>query len=247
MRGLGIVITRRLRAAENSADLKRGLDEQGRARSGERYQDAANGRGRKASYAEGHGVERERVYQTLSWHDVGNERHTRRIGDDPGQSHEEYEREDVPRLEIACQDDRREDERDSRLVAVNEGHELSAVEIVNQQSADRANEQDGQRVESESDACPEGGVGDLVGQPADDYLLKPEPAGGEHSGEPDEDVVAVAERIECVEATAHLRGADMGPVHSWEDAAPGRTAGQDRVGFQLNGLPSVRPRETRPK
>ena len=122
MRGLGSVTTRRLSAAADRANLERGLHEQSGASARDRYEYAAHGGGGETGYAEGHGVEGEGVHQILSRHDIGNERHPRRVGDDPSEAHEEYEREYMPRLEVSGQDDNGEGEGDDRLIAVNEGH-----------------------------------------------------------------------------------------------------------------------------
>ena len=159
----------------------------------------------------------------------------RRVGDDPGQTHEEYEREYMPRLKVSGQDNSREGESHDRLIDVYEGHQLSAVEVIYQQPANRTDEQDGQRVQTEGDAGPEGGVGDFVGQPAHDNLLEPETTGGEHGCEPDEDVVAVPERVERMEASAYSRGADARPVHPGEHSATSRSARLDRLRLQLDG------------
>ena len=164
MRGLGTLTTRRLSAAPTRAYLEGGLHEQGRAPRRRRLSGRLQWRGvARRVTLNAMELSAKAFTRPSRGTMLGDEGHSRRIADDPCEAHEENEREDVPRLEVSGQDYRREYQRDRGLVAVYEGHELSAVEVVNEKAADRADEQYGQSVQPERDARPEGGGGDFVG------------------------------------------------------------------------------------
>ena len=145
-----------------------------------------------------HGVERHRVqrygvHEPLARHRVAHERLPEGIVQRPPGAGQEREGVQVPQLYEPQLEDEREYDREEGQVELVQQENDAAVEFVGDDSRD-GRPQHRQGAQPQHDGHLHRRPGHLVRQPTQRHLLDPGPAAHEEGAEPEEPVVAVAER-----------------------------------------------------